>query len=263
MTPRRTVSVGLMLAAAIAGGAARADEWDDGGGGDNFFASTRNVLLHGSEQTHDMAERAGLQDEDWYRIATRPFSSYQVLVDGQSGGLQLRSNDIERYNRISTIVIYQGHSTEVDSNPNFTLDWVEQLIPSATLIRVSGAGCGSGCGAQARYRLSFYDTTYTIPRFNNTGTQTTVLLIQNASNQACSVNLIFFDAAGVLLDILTPGTFNPNSLIVLPTASSFPNLSGSVRIAHTCGYGGLSGKAVSVEPATGFAFDTPLVPRPH
>ena len=41
-----------------------------------------------------------------------------------------------------------------------------------------------------------------------------------------------------------------------PGRASPPNQSGSVRIAHTCGYGGLSGKAVSVEPATGFTFDT-------
>jgi hypothetical protein len=33
--------------------------------------------------------------------------------------------------------------------------------------------------------------------------------------------------------------------------------------AHTCGHGGLSGKAVSVEPATGFTFDTPFVHLPQ
>jgi hypothetical protein len=36
-----------------------------------------------------------------------------------------------------------------------------------------------------------------------------------------------------------------------------------VRIRHLCGYGGLAGKAVSIEPATGFTFDTPLEHRPR
>ena len=32
-------------------------------------------------------------------------------------------------------------------------------------------------------------------------------------------------------------------------------------MSHTCGYGGLAGKAVALEPATGFTFDTSLIPR--
>jgi hypothetical protein len=47
------------------------------------------------------------------------------------------------------------------------------------------------------------------------------------------------------------------------TLAGGPGRSGSVRITHDCGYGGLSGKAVSIEPATGFTFDTPLLPRPR
>ena len=31
----------------------------------------------------------------------------------------------------------------------------------------------------------------------------------------------------------------------------------------TCCYAGLAGKAVALEPATGFSFDTPLLPRPR
>ena len=37
--------------------------------------------------------------------------------------------------------------------------------------------------------------------------------------------------------------------------------SGSIIVAHTCGYGGLAGKAVALEPSTGFTFDTALIPR--
>lgn len=38
---------------------------------------------------------------------------------------------------------------------------------------------------------------------------------------------------------------------------------GSVTITHDAGYGQLEGKAVSLEPATGMSFDTPLIPRPR
>jgi hypothetical protein len=53
------------------------------------------------------------------------------------------------------------------------------------------------------------------------------------------------------------------STFVLPSAT-VPGLAGqagSIRLLHTCGYDGLSGKAVSIEPATGFTFDTEIVPR--
>jgi hypothetical protein len=55
---------------------------------------------------------------------------------------------------------------------------------------------------------------------------------------------------------------NPHQLLLVPTATALPNQSGSVRVGHTCGYGGLTGKAVSIEPSTGFTFDTGLQHRP-
>ena len=48
----------------------------------------------------------------------------------------------------------------------------------------------------------------------------------------------------------TPG------VIGLPAGSS-----GSITISNNARYGDLTGKAVSVEPATGFTFDTLMVPR--
>jgi hypothetical protein len=45
--------------------------------------------------------------------------------------------------------------------------------------------------------------------------------------------------------------------------SSIPTLageSGSARVAHFGGVGALAGKAVALEPSTGFTFDTALAP---
>jgi hypothetical protein len=128
-------------------------------------------------------------------------------------------------------------------------------------VRVQGATCGTACDQGDRYRARFYDTTYTVPRFNNSGTQSTVLLVQNATDRACDVTAILLDRHGTVVTSFT-STANPYQLLVLPTAPLAPNASGSVRVTHGCGYGGLSGKAVSIEPATGFTFDTALLPRP-
>jgi hypothetical protein len=38
---------------------------------------------------------------------------------------------------------------------------------------------------------------------------------------------------------------------------------GTVRVTHDGGYAAVSGKAVALEPATGFTFDTPLTFRPR
>ena len=34
-----------------------------------------------------------------------------------------------------------------------------------------------------------------------------------------------------------------------------------MTLTHDGGYGALSGKAVALEPATGFSFDSPMTPR--
>ena len=60
-------------------------------------------------------------------------------------------------------------------------------------------------------------------------------------------------------------TVGPRSLNVL-SAGSVPGAggaSGSVTITHDGRHGDLVGKAVSIDPGPGFAFDTPFVTRPR
>ena len=54
----------------------------------------------------------------------------------------------------------------------------------------------------------------------------------------------------------------PRGLQVLPVASigELAGLSGSAAVAHLGGYAALTGKAVALEPATGFTFDTTIAP---
>jgi hypothetical protein len=58
-------------------------------------------------------------------------------------------------------------------------------------------------------------------------------------------------------------THAPKSLLVFNT-STIPALlgvSGTVTVSHDGRYSDLAGKGVALEPATGFSFDSPMVPR--
>jgi hypothetical protein len=62
-----------------------------------------------------------------------------------------------------------------------------------------------------------------------------------------------------------PFTLDPKAVLVQNTAALVyaAGTAGSITIAHDGRYGDLSGKAVAVEPATGFTFDTALTAVPR
>jgi hypothetical protein len=226
MTRRATIVAGLVTAALWSGAAVSADEWDRGNANDDG-PNTDNGL--------------GL-DEDWFRVASRQFSSYELAIDGVTTDLDLGPTSVQHLDAAGV-----AFEDAFVSEPGvLSLRWLQaEATPAAAgFVRVRGAACGASCDASDRYRVRFYDTTYTVPRFNNSGTQSTVLVIQNASPHACIVALHFFDAAGALLATSQAGTVNPRQSIVANTSVSVPNQSGTVRVVHTCGYGGLTGKAV-------------------
>jgi len=252
---------GLVLGAIVLGAIARADEWDLGSDPDGG-PTTDNALFHGSEQIHDLGIQTGQNpDEDWYLVTVRPFSSYQFIVDSFTGDLDLVSTGLQR---VSEGLVVQENGVVLEGGGTLSMSWFRGggTTDETNYVRVRGAACGTSCNTFDTYRSRFYETTYTVPRFNNSGSQATVLLIQNATDRACSLTMFFMDNIGVAVATST-SSLGPWSLLVFPTAGVAANQSGSVRIAHTCGYGGLSGKAVSVEPATGFTFDTAVLHRPH
>jgi hypothetical protein len=250
-----------MVAVLALGTTVGADEWDIASDPDNS-ASTDNVLFHGSVQRHDLGTQIGLVvDQDWFLMETQPFSSYEVLVDGQGGDLMLGASQIQRLNAQGTAV---QDGSVAESPGAVTLKWRnEELSARTEFVRVRSPGCSTLCDLNDRYTIRFYDTTYTVPRFNNSGSQSTVLIVQNATVRDCQLAITFFRSDGA--SFTTFRTLVANGQVVLPTASvaGVAGHSGSIRIAHNCGYGALHGKAVSIEPATGFTFDTLLVPRPH
>ena len=127
---------------------------------------------------------------------------------------------------------------------------------------MQSAGCTTDCDASDVYRLRAWETTGLIPRFNNSGTQITVLVLQNLGDEAIDVDVRFWNGSGTLLG--GPGfTLGRTQAYVLNTSALVPGTSGGITVASTARYGRLSGKAVAVEPSTGFTFDTGMVPRPR
>ena len=128
------------------------------------------------------------------------------------------------------------------------------------VIRVASGQCTTDCGPDDVYRIRGYETTYSIPRFNNTGTQITVLLLQNPSGYQITGNIYFWSVGGTLLG---QQAFNlpAKNTLVLNTSTVVAGASGAITIANDGRYGDLAGKTVALEPATGFSFDSPMVPR--
>jgi hypothetical protein len=125
---------------------------------------------------------------------------------------------------------------------------------------VTSGQCTTNCGPDDVYVIRGYETTYSVPRFNNSGTQITVLLLQNPTNYTINTIVYFWDSTGTQT-ALQPFTLGPKNLVVFNTATVAPGVGGSVTIANDGRYGDLSAKTVALEPATGFSFDSPALPR--
>jgi hypothetical protein len=220
-------------------------------------------LTHGYRLTRTFGAPAGASHV--FRIRQNPHSSYEVVIDSTSGDvwpgltLQLLASDGVTVLQDSTPLGAQGYSRSlrfVNAGPTPVDD---------QLVRASTTSCpGGGCGPEDTYRIRVYDTTARLSRFNNSATQITLLLVQNTTGGLLNGTIYFWSSGGTLVGSQAFG-LAARSTLVLNTAS-IPGVAGqggTITIAHDGGYGVLSGKAVAVEPATGFTFDTPLTHRPR
>jgi hypothetical protein len=247
--------------ALVSGRAALADVWDVQNDNDNAVGTTENELVHGSDQLHDLGALAGpAQDNDWYRISQKPFSSYEIVADATSGDigttLGVFRTDVAGAQVQTSQPVGVGYSR--------SLRWINTTAAPVDdqRVQVLSGSCTTQCGADDVYRLRAYETTYAVPRFNNSGTQVTVLLLQNPTNYTINGTVYFWSATGTAAGT-SAFTLGPKALQVLNTSTVAPAVSGALTIAHDGRYGDLSGKSVALEPATGFSFDTPALPRVH
>jgi hypothetical protein len=243
----------------------RGDVWDVQTQSDNTTA-TENELVHGSDQVHDLGALAPpAADEDWYRLSQKPYSSYEVVVDATSGDVgQTLSLDLIDVNGSS--VVQSGISTGIGFSRTLRFRNLGASAVDGQWVRIRSGSCTTDCGSDDVYRVRAYDTTYAVPRFNNSSSQVTVLLLQNPGSASVDLTVNFWSSAGTLLDTYTPSSpLGPKGLLVVNTSAvaGASGQSGAMTVTHTAGYGGLAGKTVALEPATGFSFDTPMIPVPH
>jgi len=245
------------------------DYWDVATNNDNG-TSTDNELSHGIEQLHDLEANVGpVADQDWYKVIAYYRASYEVVIDSMSGDLDLQipADNFQRLAVDGTTVLQSSEEENLGSaipGPNRAMRWQMDASTENQFIRVQSATCGTGCGAEDRYRISFYETTIAVPRFNNSGGQTTVLIIQGLTGwgRPISGTIYFWLPDAGLYALQTFSLFPTRSTLVLNTAPVAPGVAGTITIAHDGGYGNLAVKAVALEPSTGFSFDSPGLYKP-
>jgi len=213
------------------------------------------------EPLHDLRGRGGKPDEDWFRLRQEPYSSYEVVVDGSAG--DVTPVVLERVAADGTTVLQSSAAVGLGAVRSLRFENATANAVDDQLVVVrSGGACSNKCKAGDVYRVRFYETTYASARFNNSGTQVTVLLLQNPASYTVTGSVRLWDATGALVGT-SPFALDAKELFVLATQSVAPGVSGSLTVSHDGRYGDLAGKTTSLEPATGFSFDTPLVHRPR
>jgi len=258
--------VTIMLGLAAPRFAAADDVWDlnGAGPGNDDDATTPNELTNGSVQTHDLqVHSAAVQDQDWFLLGQQPYSSYEVLVDSLTW--EIGTASLERVDTGGAVInSATGYSNQGSARTLRFRNATASPIVNQFVRMGAPLGCGPTCSALAQYRITFYETNYLIPRFNNSASQVTIMVVQNGSQDTVAGTARFWNAAGALLasqDI----SLSPKGMAVVNTSgvAGLAGQSGSITIDHDGRYGSLSGKAVALEPATGFTFDTAMSARIH
>jgi hypothetical protein len=266
MTSKTATALALMATLGLAG-PATADVWDTATDNDNGNG-TNNEITHGFSQVHDLGVQPGpVADQDWYRIVEQPFSSYEVLCDGFTGDISTGfPQTLERVDATGTVL--QGSSTYgfgFARSLRFANDTSASNVND--FVRVSNAACGTSCTASDQYRIRAWDTIIAVPRYNNFGGQISVLLIQNTGDFPVTGNAYLWLAAGGTVPVTTVSftlLARQSTVIVLSTVNGgvANGTSGTITITNNGRYGILAVKAVAIEPATGFSFDTPGLYKP-
>jgi hypothetical protein len=266
---RLTVGIALLAVLAAPGRTPAEDAWDITSSGDDDGPGTDSELAPGSSEVHDMEAVGALEDADWFIVSRKAYSSYEVVVDGLTECLAFVQSGQTTVPLTLELVQSDGAllngSTPLGSSGSARSLIFRNEGPTPLddgFVRVADPFCGTTCTTFEQYKIHFHDTTCTFPRYNNSASQISIMILQNASPGIVLVGAHFFDSAGTHLaahfaPIPAFGTYVVNT-------STIPGLAGtggSVLVTNGARYGTLSGKMVAVEPATGFTFDTALQAR--
>ena len=221
-----------------------------------------NELLPGWSESTDLAS-SGVADVDAYRVAQRARSSYEAVVDEVSGDIA-PGLVLERLASDNLTVLQSA--TAVGTGSAVSLRWQHKGAADALnqTLRVRSAGCGTDCGADDRYRIRFYETTMTLPRFNNAANSVSVAFVENRNAFPVAGTLWFWSTSGSLLHS-SAFTIPARGVFTLNTAQPPPLLgaTGSATLTSDAPYGTLAAKAVTLDLGGGFTFDAPFEPKPR
>jgi hypothetical protein len=222
---------------------------------DDLVASAEGELVHGSTLVADLRAQGIDPDEDLYRISQKPHASYEVVVDATSGDLGTPQSPI-RLGLLAGDLTVLRNGVPLGAGTSLSLRFENTLgaTQDNELIRVVSGLCQTTCDASDTYRLRVWETTLGFARLNNSGTQVTVLILEKS--------VWYWNAAGVLAGSQVVALL-PHETGVINTSATVPGTSGSITVSYEGSYGQLVGKAVAIEPATGFTFDTEMRPRPR
>ena len=218
-------------------------------------------LSHGFRITEDLASQGGNPDVDTFAISQKPFSSYEVVVDATSGDITPVGLDLtDGGTTVLASSVAVGTGTGQSRSLRFRNTTAASIDTQA--VRVQSGDCTTNCDTNDTYRLRAYETTSSIPRFNNSATQVTLIVLQNPTDYTISGSMYFWDATGTLLHT-EPVSLGAKNVLIFNSATipALLGVSGTVTVAHDGRHGDLAGKGVALEPATGFSFDSPMLPR--
>ena len=268
---RLVAAIGF-VGVALAGQAWAVDPFENGTLGGDDGAASRVAIGHGGSQVHDLDQNGGGDDQDWVVVPTVAGHSYEARVSNTAvwfnWGACPECANFERVDQNGAILtedvatVNEGDGSNEEAYDR-SVRWIATASTVDEYVRITGSSQMPEGPADV-YTLRFWDTTYSIPRWNNVNGQVTVFLINNQVQAAVTGNIYFYSPTGTLLHT-QPFTVNEHQLFVFSTGTvpALQNTSGHAYVAHNGGYGGLAGKAVALEPATGFAFDTPMAPIPQ
>jgi uncharacterized repeat protein (TIGR01451 family) len=255
----------LGIAASVTG-----NDPDPVAGNNNDSESTQVIpaaegeLVHGTVLLADLESVGGAADEDVFRIPQRAHASYEVVVDGTSGDIGTGQGPaLDRLASDATTVLQSAAAAGAGGSRSLSWQNTTGAVVDGEYVRVRSQGCTTACDASDVYRIRAWETTSRAARFNNSASQRTVVILQNTAEQAISGRISFWDATGLLVheqafDVAPRGVFSLSTAALAPLQGQ----SGTMTVSHDGPYAALAGKAVAIEPSTGFTFDTVLEPRP-
>jgi hypothetical protein len=221
------------------------------------LARVNGQLTHGASFTGNLGPADGTPNEDYYALVPDPGTSLEVLIEG-TGRVAPALVDVNcgGLSPLGPTIVGTGSVISVRSQGSSPAPY---SIETARL-RVRASDCVFDCTADDAYRITMRDTTYTVERVMHTETRSTVLLVQNLTDNAVFGTFRLFRPDGTMVNTLFGLKLNARGSEVIDL-SRFMTGIASLTLTHNAPYGGLAGKIVVMEPSTGLVSESPLQHR--